>query len=131
MSKYIKAMDEKFLKQYRHQLFEIADVLAENRIIASIDMGNMGLNEKYEAKYFLGVDFVQKKQVNIYELKNDYIEEIKRIFAPYLDANALVVPKKTSKNLVKVDNRLSDTQEIQNVSSYIDSNNNLVKTRKH
>ena len=47
VSKYIKAMDEKFLKQYRHQLFEIADVLAENRIIASIDMVNMGLNEKY------------------------------------------------------------------------------------
>jgi hypothetical protein len=34
----------------------------------------MGLNEKYEAKYFLGVNFVQKKQVNIHELKNDYIE---------------------------------------------------------
>lgn len=70
----------------------------------------MGLNEKYEAKYFLGVDFVQKKQVNIYELKNDYLEEIKRIFAPYLESRALVAPKKTSKNLVKVDKRQSDTQ---------------------
>ena len=56
------------------------------------------------------MDFVQKKQVNIYELKNDYLEEIKRIFAPYLESNALVAPKKTSKNLVKVDNRQSDTQ---------------------
>lgn len=62
----------------------------------------MGLNQKYEAKYFLGVNFVQKKQVNIYELKNDYTEEIKRIFAPYLNSNAVALNHKTSKNLVKV-----------------------------
>jgi len=73
VSKYVKAMDEKFLKQYRQQLYEIADLLAENRIIANVEMANMGLNEKYEAKYFLGMSFVQKKQVNMYELKNDYI----------------------------------------------------------
>jgi hypothetical protein len=46
----------------------------------------MGLSEKYEAKYFLGMNFVKKKQVNIYELKNDYVEEIKRIFSPYLNS---------------------------------------------
>ena len=34
----------------------------------------MGLNENYEAKYFLGLKFSQKKHVNIYELKNDYFE---------------------------------------------------------
>jgi hypothetical protein len=70
----------------------------------------MGLNEKYEAKYFLGVNFVQKKQVNIHELKNDYIEEIKRIFSPYLTSEALAVQKKPTKNLVKPSNRMSDTQ---------------------
>lgn len=48
-------------------------------------MQKMGLGENYESKYFLGVDFAQKKQVNIFELKNDYVEEIKMMFQPYLN----------------------------------------------
>ena len=45
----------------------------------------MGLNEENEIKYFLGMNFVQKKQVNKYQLKNDFIEQIKRIFTLYLE----------------------------------------------
>lgn len=67
-------MDEQFIKQYRGQLYPIAEILAENAIITNIELTNMGLNDKYEAKYFLGLNFVQKKQVNVYELNNDYLE---------------------------------------------------------
>lgn len=38
MAKYIKAMDEKFLKQYRNQMYTIAEILADNRIVTSIEI---------------------------------------------------------------------------------------------
>jgi hypothetical protein len=69
----------------------LAEHLAFNGIITNIELKNLGLNEQYEAKYFLGLNFLHKKQFNKYELKSNYIEEIKILFSPFLvNSNKLI-----------------------------------------
>ena len=82
---WISNINEQFIESFREQLVRFSSFLANNDIVIEFKLANVGMDQNYNAKYFLNLDFEVDKSVNKEKLKSAYIRDIYNIFRPYIE----------------------------------------------
>ena len=82
---WIFNINEKFIENLREELVKFSTFLANNDIIIDFKLANVGMDQNYNAKYFLNLDFEVDRTINKGKLKSAYIRDIYNIFMPYIE----------------------------------------------
>jgi hypothetical protein len=54
---WISNINPEFIENFRLQLMELADYLAENSILIDFRLKNIGMDQQYLPKYFIGLEY--------------------------------------------------------------------------
>ena len=81
---WISNINDQFIENFRDQLIKFSSYLANNLIKIEFQLRNIGMDQNYGAKYFLGIDFDVIPLSSREKLKSNYIREITNLFRPYI-----------------------------------------------
>jgi hypothetical protein len=81
---WISNINDQFIENFRDQLIKFSSFLANNFVKTQFQLRNIGMDQNYRAKYFLGVNFDLLPNANREKLKSSYIREITTLFRPYI-----------------------------------------------
>ena len=81
---WISNINDRFIQNFRDQLIKFSSFLANNSIVITFQLKNIGMDQNYCAKYFLNLDFQVNQKVNTEKLKSTYIRDITALFRPYI-----------------------------------------------
>ena len=81
---WISNINDQFIESFRDQLIKFSSFLANNFIRIDFQLGNIGMDQDYRAKYFLDLSFELNPSLNRDKLKSTYIRDITNLFKPYI-----------------------------------------------
>lgn len=70
---WISNINDQFIENFRDQLIKFSSYLANNLIKIDFQLKNIGMDQNYGAKYFLGIDFEAIPLSAREKLKSNYI----------------------------------------------------------
>lgn len=82
---WISNINDQFIENFKDQLIKFSSFLVHNNISTVFQLENIGMDHKYQAKYFLNINFEINTTLSKDKLKSNYIKQISSLFKPYLE----------------------------------------------
>lgn len=70
---WISNINDQFIENFRDQLIKFSSYLANSYIKVEFQLKNIGMDQNYNAKYFIDLNFEYDRTINREKLKSNYI----------------------------------------------------------
>lgn len=81
---WISNINDQFIKNFRDQLIKLSVVMANNGLQTRFELGKIGMDQNYNAKYFLDLSFDIVEPSGREKLKDIYLRDITNLFKPHI-----------------------------------------------